>query len=343
METKRWKHIGGSAATLACLTLLLVWVFRDHWREILRSVAAVSAGDFLLLLGMGAACQLLEAAVCLVLVRGQLPLFSFRQAVGVTYLGVFGNVSTLSAGTVPMQSWYLCRQGLMPGSGAGLMTLEYALHKSSVLLYATLLLALEGPWLREAGASVSRYLAAGYLICAGIIVALVLLCTWERARRLARWGLGHLPDTGAWGRRRRLWEENLDALYRQSRRLLRDRGRLGAALALNGPKLCCLYAVPYVCARALGIPAPSFWRMNLLMALTHLISNALPNVAGVGPLEFAFMLLFPCCMGYAEASSVLILYRVATFFAPFLMSAGVFWLLTKKRASRIRGEARQEG
>lgn len=74
----------------------------------------------------------------------------------------------------------------------------------------------------------------------------------------------------------------------------------------------------------LGISGPSFWHVQLLTALMHLISNALPNVAGVGPVEFAFVLIFSHYMEYAQASSALILFRVATFFFPFILSILVF-------------------
>ena len=67
-----------------------------------------------------------------------------------------------------------------------------------------------------------------------------------------------------------------------------------------------------------------FRSVQLLTALMHLISNALPNVAGVGPVEFAFVLIFSHYMEYAQASSALILFRVATFFFPFILSILVF-------------------
>lgn len=33
-----------------------------------------------------------------------------------------------------MQSWYLCRQGMLAGSGAGVMTMEYALSHKRLLV-----------------------------------------------------------------------------------------------------------------------------------------------------------------------------------------------------------------
>ena len=47
-----------------------------------------------------------EAAVCMVLIRGQFPAFLFRQALEGTFLGVFANVSTLLPESCP------CRAGI---------------------------------------------------------------------------------------------------------------------------------------------------------------------------------------------------------------------------------------
>lgn len=331
MDKNSWKNIWTGIATLILLSLLIVWVFRDHCREIARNIRAVRAGDLLFLLGMGVIYQLFESAVCFVMVRSQLLAFSFWQAVEVTFLGVFGNVSTLSVGSVPMQSYYLHRHGLMVGSGVGTMALEYVFHKSSVLLYTTVMLILQGRWLWSTSSGLSRYMLPGYLVCTLIITALILLCTWDRVHRLACWGIGRLPDTEKWARRKALWKTNLDALYSQSQRLLHDRKCLGKVVVLNVLKLCCLYCIPFFCIKVLGVPGPTFWQVQLLTALMHLISNALPNVAGVGPVEFAFMLIFSHYIEYAQASSALILYRTATFFFPFILSMFVF-LAVQKRA-----------
>lgn len=116
MGKKQWKTIAISVATLLFLSLLVFWVFQDHYQEILRNIQAVNVPELLLLLGMGVAYHMLESAVCVTLVRRRLPMFSFRQATEVVFLGVFGNVATLSVGSIPMQSYYLHRCGLMAGS-----------------------------------------------------------------------------------------------------------------------------------------------------------------------------------------------------------------------------------
>ena len=218
MDKKQWKTVAISAATLLLLFLLVIWVFRDHYQEILRNIQAVSIRELLLLLGMGLAYQMLESAVCFAMIRRRLPTFSYRQAVEVTFLGVFGNVSTLSVGSVPMQSYYLHHCGMMTGCGIGTMMLEYIFHKSSVLIYTTVMLLFQGRWLSETGRGFSRYRPLGYGICALIIAALVLLCAWEKVQWFASWVIDHLPNTEKWEGRKRLWKDNLSSLHTESLR-----------------------------------------------------------------------------------------------------------------------------
>ncbi|EGJ47928.2 hypothetical protein HMPREF0866_00883 [Ruminococcaceae bacterium D16] len=287
------------------LFLLVIWVFRDHYQEILRNIQAVSIRELLLLLGMGLAYQMLESAVCFAMIRRRLPTFSYRQAVEVTFLGVFGNVSTLSVGSVPMQSYYLHHCGMMTGCGIGTMMLEYIFHKSSVLIYTTVMLLFQGRWLSETGRGFSRYIPLGYGICALIIAALVLLCAWEKVQWFASWVIDHLPNTEKWEGRKRLWKDNLSSLHTESPKLLHDHWCLLKVLLFNGLKLFCLYTIPFLCMEILGISGPSFWHVQLLTALMHLISNALPNVAGVGPVEFAFVLIFSHYMELGQYNSPL--------------------------------------
>lgn len=58
----------------------------------------------------------------------------------------------------------------------------------------------------------------------------------------------------------------------------------------------------------------AFGETLALSAIMTLLVGVLPNVAGIGPAEAAFMLLFSACIGYVPALAALILYRTATYF-----------------------------
>lgn len=317
---KRWKNIAGSLLTLAVVLLAAFLVFRNHYLEILQNLRSVPVWGVLALFVLAAAYQMLESGICAVLVRARLPEFSYRRAIEVTFLGVFGNVATFAVGSIPMQSLLLHRCGLTFGHGAGMLTVEYIFHKASILLYAAIMLLFQGRWLRETAPELSRYLLPGCGVCVVIVGALVLVCTWEKMKALVLRLIGLLPETEKWEKRKISWRENLESLYGESQNVLKSRTCRGKILLLNGLKLLCLYTAPYLAIRLLGAADLPFWRVQLLASLMLLITSALPNVAGVGPAEFAFLMIFGLYMPYAQASAALILYRAATYFFPFAIS-----------------------
>lgn len=249
MKSKRSRTYLVSGLTLALILVAIILVFRDVLPDIVKDLSTVPFWGVLLLLALGFAYEAMESVLCLVIIHHKKPDCTFIDALRVTFLGVFGNITTLGAGTLPMQSFYLHRRGLDAGSGLGIMASEYVLHKISVLIYATVALLLGGDWLEQSASGLARYLLIGYVIGALIVIALTLLYTWDKVLKLV---------------------------------------------------------------------------------LMLLITSALPNVAGVGPMEFAFLLLFAPWADTAIASSALVLYRVATYFFPFLLSVIVFLREEKK-------------
>ena len=194
-----------------------------------------------------------------------------------------------------MQSYYLYRSGLPLGPGVGLMTLQYVFHKTTVLLYATVMLLLQHRWL---AANTS--------------------------------GVMH-----SWQTRREKWLEQLDTLGTESRHLLADKGRCVQIFALHTLKLFLMYTLPYLCIRFMGLPCGlSFWQVQLLASLMLFLSNALPNVAGMGSIETAFLLVFGSFMTRGEAMSTLMLFRIASYYFVFGFSA-VASLFAQKHLDRM--------
>ena len=165
-----------SLLVLLALTCVVVFIFSSHWAEISTALAQLSFWQVLLVLVIGLTYPLLEGIVCWLIIRCRLPGFTLRRGLDAAFVGIFGNVVGLGAGAVPMESYYLYHCGLPLGPGVGLMTLQYVFHKTTVLLYATVMLLLQHRWLTANTSGVMHYLPAAYFVVALVIVALVLLC-----------------------------------------------------------------------------------------------------------------------------------------------------------------------
>ena len=294
-----------SLGVLALLTGIVVFIFREHWAEISAALGQLTFWQGFLALAVGLSYPLLEGVVSWLIVRSRLPRFSLRHGIDNAWMGTFGNVVGLGAGSVPFQTWYLHRRGLDVGPGVGLMTLQYVFHKTAVLLYTTLL--------------------------AGVIVGLIALCALPVVQRLARWLLHFLPDTGHWAERRADWLRQLDTLSTESRHLLADKARCAAILGVHLLKLFLLFCLPWMGLRFMGLDAGlRFWQVQLLAALTLFVSNALPNVAGMGSVETAFLLVYGSFLPDAASMSLLMFYRLASYYATFAASAVGFGLAQRR-------------
>lgn len=126
------------------------------------------------------------------------------------------------------------------------------------------------------------------------------------------------------------WLEQLDVLGTESRLLLADKARCVQIFALQALKLFLLFCLPWLCIRFMQLSPLSFARVQLLTSLMLFVSNALPNVAGMGSIETAFLLLYSSFLPSGEVMSVLMLYRIASYYFVFAASAVGFFLAQRR-------------
>lgn len=320
-QKARWKKAGSVALNLAILAAVLYFIFHENYRDILLNLSRVEFRSLLPIIGAGLGYLALDAAACQVLLRSGLPGFTYREAVELTGLGVFCNVATFAAGTLPSQSIYLHHRGMRAGDSIGLLIMKYAVHKGAILVFAGVLLLPMGDSLRGSGLILLTGIGMG--VSAGIVGVLLLLCTCEGARRISVWTVRLLPAKGKWGRRREALERNLNSLHMAARTLAGEKKRLWLAFGFNILKLVCMYSAAFLALRCIGESSLSWGSSVALASFSQLLSGVLPNVAGMGSVEASFWWAFSPFLDGAAVSSALVLYRFATYFFPFLVSIGL--------------------
>ena len=88
-----------SLGVLALLTGIVVFIFREHWAEISEALSRLTLGQGLLALAVGLSYPLLEGVSSWLIVRSRLPYFPLRQGIDNAWMGTFGNVVGLGAGS----------------------------------------------------------------------------------------------------------------------------------------------------------------------------------------------------------------------------------------------------
>lgn len=299
-------------------------MFRKDYQEIIIDISQISITELICILIMGMGYILLDAMSCFIMMIFLFPNFKFMQAMTVTLLGVFANISTSFTGTIPMQSYYLYRWGIEVGTGIAAMILECVFHKISVFIYAIFMIASHIRWLKDTIPEIMKYIYLGSAISAIIILALLLLCTWGKIQKLLFIIIQKLPNTKKWNERKNSWTRNLESLYSESQRILKNQKCCCYVILSHLLKLCWVYTTPFICMRILGCTLLSFEETQILSSIMFLIIGILPNIAGIGPTEAAFLILFSPYIGYGTASLALVLYRLANYCYPFIISIFVF-------------------
>ena len=172
MDQKRKKMLLTGVLVLLALSAAFVLLLRDQGEEILSALRELTWTGVLCLLLMSGAYQLAESFICRTIVRTRIPDFPLFSAWKTVHLKVFGDVASFGTASLPLQMYFLHQNGLPAGAAMGQMTLEYIFHKGSILLYATVMLCAQWPWLMETARSVTVYLLPAYGICALIIASL---------------------------------------------------------------------------------------------------------------------------------------------------------------------------
>ncbi len=307
----------------AGIIAIIMFMFRKDYKEILDSIRGVSIPGLLLIMTAGIGYQFWDVAMCYILLHKKNPAFRYRQAVDLTFLGVFGNALTSSAGNIPLQSFYLHEHGVQIGDGVGMLALKYVFHKTAICLYAAVMVFTQRRWLQSTIPEAMGYITLGMAVCVLIVVFLLAFFTWERVHSLLLYLIKKFPDTGKWKQWKVSWSNQTEALYKESRTIVSDHSTCCKVMLLNILKLFWLYLAPFLCMEALQISNPGWGRIQALASIMLVIIGVLPSVAGMGPAEFAFLKLFTPYIGRVPASSSLVLYRAATYFFPVAISAVV--------------------
>lgn len=306
-----------SMGVILFFTLLMIFIFHNQWYRILELCKQVSFFSLFCVILSGVAYQLLEAKIFQTMLCSKSSNFPFCKCASTVYLGVFGNTALFTVGALPLQSYYLYVNGVTVGSGIGILTLEYVIHKLSVFIYSLGML-LFGWIIDVEGISVQLpFLLCAYSFIICVSLFLIALCTWKKAKYFLIKQLYRLPNTEKWRKRKTKWVEQLETLYQEANQLIRNKKYCGRAFIWNILKLFVLYSIPFFCMRQLQSTELTFLQVQILSSFMVLMTNAMPNIAGMGSAETAFLFVFMPYIGKVSALAALLLYRIATYYAPF--------------------------
>ena len=321
-------------------------MFKDSYDDIIDQLADTHMGIFVGLVVLGNCYYLIDALVYYVIIKRDGHKLSFLRCIAVAYMSIFFNVTTFGTGIKPAQVLYMNRKGIDPGKGCGIAIMPYIFHKTIIVVYALIMLMFNNKFVLKNFESTFMYIYLGAFLSVLVIIFLILLCTagWFHAFvcKLIDKTLGRtrFVDTA----------ENIKkqiALLRDATvKVIKNPKAWISLTFVNAIKMTCWYIIPAFAIYAAGgdMGGVSMAQALTVTSLMQLLMGVIPTSGGVGSLEVVFSLLFAAVFGKVIAGSSMILYRLATYYIPFLFSCVMMVFVGRdaKRSKKPETESEEQ-
>ena len=305
------------------LIFFVCWYERGFLAQAAEKIRKLPNWTIFIIIVLSLTYLVWEGTIIWLLMRQSVKHYSWIQGVRCSFVCSFFRTTTLGSGGGVAQMYEMNRDGLPLARGAGLSMVQYIFHKVSITLYGLigflcLLFAKD-----ESVSGYTAFLAAGIGLTA-LITAVLLI-----AERLCR---------GKWQDKRDKMKAQIDSMQEESLRLLKHSPRTAGGIFLcDFAKLTCWYLVPWFVLSA-DLPV-SLWEIVCITAAAQMLAGVIPTPAGLGSLEFVFLMFSTKIVGASEAGAAMILLRCAVNIIPLV--PGALLALTDRRKRKEAGNARQ--
>lgn len=324
---KKYGKTIGKLAFVLILIGIIIYTFKDSAGDILTQIADTS---LLVLVGICISSilyELVEGWITWSLAKVYNPDFKYWQGVESAFYAAFYRVATLGSGAGVAAIYYFNEHGVSYSKGTGMYTVEYMLHKVSIAIFSGLFFVLNWSYMQEYYSEYNTTLLAGFGITFVIAAVLLLFACSKKFHEMLLWIVRKLNRSGRLTEPLAKLEEQCQILEEAAGILLKRGGLIGGCILKNLLKCVFWYGIPFlILAGSYDISLPQALAVT---SLAMMLAAVIPAPAGIGSSEFVLTMLFAMIVGTAEAGSVALLYRFATFVLPFLIGAAVV-LLRKK-------------
>ena len=259
------------------------------------------------------------------------PHYTWKQGFVNAYVaGLFCNITPGASGGQVGQGYIFRKQGIPVSHSVGILWLDFIVYQSVMTLFVFLLIILRFSYFYSNYSQFFLIVIFGFMVSSGIIIFLWLLAssprfyTWLTTKGINIGAKLHLVKN------REIvlleLEKQLQAFSKEIVVLKTHKKMIIMLAAENFLRLALYYSIPYWCAIALHIPvAPG--RILDIIALSSFVAmvNAfLPMPGSSGGTEATFILMFSTIFDRIDAASIMILWRLVTFYQTLVIGGFVF-------------------
>lgn len=311
--------------------LVLVFTLKDDGPQVLETLKKVSIPALIcifllmvlerLMLGWGLAYECRLTA----------PKYTIGQGFVNAYVaGLFNNITPGASGGQIAQGYIFRKQGIPVSTSIGILWLDFIVYQTTMCLLVLFLILLKFPFFYQNYSQFFLIVIFGFLVGAFIIVFL--------------WALASIPKFYTWltttginvaaklhiVKDRNKTLKQLDRSLEQFSKeivVLKTHKKMIFLLGIEDLlRLIIYYSVPALCAWALKIPMTWSKYVNTvaLASFVAMVNAFLPMPGSSGGTEATFVLMFSTIFSKVHATSIMLLWRLMTFYQVLVVGAFVF-------------------
>lgn len=303
------------------LIVLLLFASVYYWdvlKDILSEISKLPSITLFISLALGAGFFVFEGKIIQSLANKYVPRFSYIQGVECAYYCAFYRFTTLGTGTGISEVYYLSKSGVPASKATGVGLVQYAFQKIAIAVYGTASFFVFSDSLSSAIGPYAKFIAIGTIVTALVATVLISISTSEKLASLLILALSRI--SGRFEKHNAKIDgakKGIATLQEAGSILLKDKRRLSILMSSNIGKLTCWYLIPAtILYKSSGM---SILSLLGLMAICNMLAGVIPAPSGVGPLEFAFFLLFRNVGDIGAVGSAFIAYRFSSWIFPAIV------------------------
>lgn len=316
---------------VSAMGFVLYKMFRDSYKDIGKQLVKTNIAILVGMLVLGNIYYFIDAMMYWYLLRKEGYEVSFRRCLSIGYMCVFFNVTTFGAGIKPAQVMFLHTKGVDVGKAISITTMPYVFHKSTIVVYAIIMIIANINFVKASFPSSLIYIYLGIALSLVVIIGMILIGASVKFHRLLFKLIDFLLKKEKYKALNSGIKEQMDNLRIATKDIVRDPKAWLRFTVTNVVKMSSWYVIPVIAIFATGgeMDGVTIAQAITATAIMQLIMGVIPTSGGVGSLEVVFSLIFAAVFGTALAGSSMILYRIATYYFPFIIS--VFIMISAGR------------
>ena len=333
MKRKNKKIIKFAVQFLLILLMagILCYMFKDTYKDIFYQVKSSEKSIFISTIILGNLYYFIDAFIYWSLLKKENCKINYFRCIALAYMSIFFNVTTFGVGIKPAQVAYLHRKKVDAGKAFGILTSPYVFSKVTIVIYAMVMLALNNKFVLDNFSNTFGYIYAGVGLSVIIIVVLILVCSAAWFHKFISILLDKILGRGKLAKYKLndKIKAQLGLLHDASCRIVRKPLEWFKFILINIIRQSCWYFIPVIAIFAMGgdLGEISVGEALTVTALMQLLMGVIPTSGGVGSLEVVFSVLFAVVFGKVTAGSCMIIYRLSTYYIPFIISIVIMSIL----------------